>query len=428
MTDTPEIAADTREITELNGALSESLDSLLFEQRVLPQTSSSARSTATIKSAHASSTDTTATPQAPETLSIHRRAAFIQRILESNQDCIKVLDLEGRLLYMNHNGQKIMEIDDFSGTVKNAAWLTFWKDKDYTAAKAAFQAARQGQTGKFDGYCATAKGQPKWWEVVISPIYNEQGQVSEILSVSRDITERKQAGMALAAKNQELERFTRVVSHDLKAPLRGISSLSTWLLNDLNDQIPEKSQQHLVLMQERVQRMNALVDGLLQLSRVGRQSIAPQAVNISELLSEVIDSVAPPDGFEIVSDLQVETLTGKRLLLIQVLTNCVSNAIKHHDKSTGRVEVTVHDQGKDYCFSIADDGPGIPDTERTRVLEIFQTLAEDKSTQNTGIGLAIVQRIIESEGGTLSLEENTPRGCKFSFTWPKRPALDDSPS
>jgi PAS domain-containing protein len=98
---------------------------------------------------------------------LHRSEEFTRRILESDLDCIKVLDSQGRLLYMNSGGQVMMEIDDFA-TVANTHWLDSWQSDDTEAAAGAFATAKTGGVGKFDGYCATAKGTPKWWSVVIT--------------------------------------------------------------------------------------------------------------------------------------------------------------------------------------------------------------------------------------------------------------------
>ena len=282
--------------------------------------------------------------------------------------------------------------------------------------------ARSGGVGQFDGYCCTAKGTPKWWEVVVTPIYGSEGSISEILSVSRDITARKQAEQLLRARNQELDQFAHMVSHDLKAPLRSVASLSSWLREDLAEQLPAEAQQQLKLLNQRVERMGALVDGLLQFSRSGRQQLATEAVDVEALLREVLDSLCPAEGFEVLNVPPLpQRLWTKRLLLSQVLTNLIGNATKHHDRDCGKIEVSAEDQGEVYQFAIADDGPGIPAEDRERVFEIFHTRKNSCSTTNTGIGLALVKKIVQSEGGNIWVEEQTPRGCKFCFTWRKRP-------
>ena len=348
-------------------------------------------------------------------IKLQRNVEFVRRIMESSKDCIKVLDLEGKLLYMNDGGQDIMEIDDFA-TVQNAFWLSFWQDCNRLVAEQAFARAKAGDTGRFDGYCTTAKGTSKWWEVIVTPILDEHGRVAEILSVSRDITARKTAEQALEKRNQELDRFTYVVTHDLKAPLRGISNLSQWIAEDLSEQSTETKRQ-LNLLQQRVLRMDALISNLLKYSTVGRQELPIESVDVAELLEEIIDSLSPPAEFPIISTGKLPVLQTKRLLLTQVLSNLISNSIKHHDRDRGKILVEAKDRGTHYEFAIADDGPGIAESQRQRIFEIFYTVNNRTSTTNTGIGLALVKKIVTEEGGQLWLEDNTPRGSKFCFTW-----------
>lgn len=349
---------------------------------------------------------------------LRRQLEFVRRVLESNQDCIKVLDGEGRLLYMNSGGQQLMEIEDFDSQAYGVPWLDFWEGSDRVAAQEAFATACAGGVGKFDGFCATAKGLPKWWEVIVAPISSQESGFDEILSVSRDITARKLAEQALQERNQELDRFVYIVSHDLKAPLRGVANLAEWLAEDLGSNLAPENLHQLRLMQQRVQRMNGLIEGLLKYSRVGREELRFEPVDMAVLVEEVLDSLSPPPGFEIQLSPNLPTLQTKRLLLFQVMSNLVGNAIKHHDQGEGRIQIQVDCRGSHYQFAIADDGPGIPPGFQDQVFEIFRTLENHQSAENTGIGLALVKKIVTSEGGRIWLESQTPRGCRFCFTWP----------
>lgn len=224
----------------------------------------------------------------------------------------------------------------------------------------------------------------------------------------------------LEERNQELDSFVHTVSHDLKAPLRSIANLSEWIEDDLSGQISEDNQKQFQLLRQRVSRMDALVDGLLRYSRVGRQELPIEPVDVAQLLAETIDSLDPPASFKIKILSPLPTLNTKRILLGQTFANLLSNAIKHHHRATGHVEISVEDEGDRYQFSIADDGPGIPTRKgRERIFEIFQTLQPHSAGTNTGIGLALVKKIVEGEGGRIWLEENNKEGACFCFTWPK---------
>jgi PAS domain S-box-containing protein len=222
----------------------------------------------------------------------------------------------------------------------------------------------------------------------------------------------------LKERNQELDSFAYLVSHDLKAPLRAIANLSTWIEEDLDARIAQTSQQQFLLLRERIHRMDTLIDGLLHYSQVGRKALESEIVDVAQLLSEIIDSLSPPESFKIEILSSLPTLVTKRILLSQVFANLLSNAIKHHDQAEGRIEISAVNLGNCYQFSIADNGPGIPDgKDRERIFEIFQTLKPSDTKANTGIGLAVVKKIVEGEGGQIWLDNERIEGTCFSFTW-----------
>jgi PAS domain S-box-containing protein len=478
---------------------------------------------------------------------------FKQRMLESSQDCIKVLNLDGELLYMNMGGQCLLEIDDVTPYL-NTAWLDFWEsDDERQRASQALARAVSGEVGLFYGYFPTATGTPKWWEVMLSPILNGSQQVEQVLAISRDITDRKQAeqklqeseerlragvqvaGVGLARfnyathqvelsqeaaalygfspgtstvsraqihatfhpdereeleaiiaqvldpmgtgwfardhlvvwpngevrclsvrkqvffvqsesgmkpdyailaaiditerqkiqaeleeRNRELDNFVYIVSHDLKAPLRGIANLSQWIEEDLQGALLPQTQEQMTLLRSRVNRMSATIDGLLDYARIGRTSETIELVSVAELLAETIDSLAPPPAFAIFVTPPLPIFKTNRLLLSQVFSNLISNGIKHHNRADGSINVSSEECGDFYRFVITDDGPGIAPEHHKKIFAIFQAVNPTKSSDSTGIGLSIVKKIVETSGGTIQIESTLGKGATFSFTWPKQ--------
>jgi signal transduction histidine kinase len=245
-----------------------------------------------------------------------------------------------------------------------------------------------------------------------------QEKANELIALNTYLT---QTTERLSERNQELDRFVYIVSHDLKAPLRAIANLSTWIAEDLDGQLPEDSQRQMELLQQRVYRLEALIDGLLNYSRVGRTKVATETVDVGELIEEILDTLSPLPNFTIEVRSPMPIISAKRLLLTQVFTNLISNAIKHNNRDRPKIEIFAIDKGECYEFAVADDGPGIAIEHRQRIFDIFQTLKPRDTQENTGIGLAIVKKIVETEGGTITVESELGSGATFRFTWPKQP-------
>jgi PAS domain S-box-containing protein len=249
--------------------------------------------------------------------------------------------------------------------------------------------------------------------------HNAQGLATRMLGLVADITLRKTTELALADRNQELDSFAHTVSHDLKAPLRAISNLSVWIEEDLDGQLPPDNQRQLQLLRTRVKRMESMIDSLLLYARAGRQEAKLETFDLAELLAEIIDSLAPPEGFTIEIQPSLPILSTKRVFLSQVLTNLISNAIKHHNSVTGHLHILAIEHPDCHEFILKDDGPGIAPEHHEQIFAIFQTFASKDTSDSTGIGLAIVKKIVETEQGTIRLESSLGKGTTFYVTWPK---------
>jgi PAS domain S-box-containing protein len=239
---------------------------------------------------------------------------------------------------------------------------------------------------------------------------DELARLSKVLAITNE---------ALGSKNQELEQFAYVTSHDLKAPLRAIANLSEWIEEDLQGKLPAENQRQMTLLRSRVYRLEALINGLLEYYRAGRTKVTTETVDLNLLLAEIIDSLDPPATLKIEIAPGMPTLQTKKLPLSQVFSNLISNAIKYNDRSDGYIRISAQDRDKFYEFAVVDDGLGIAPEHQDKVFTIFQTLQSRDQKESTGIGLAIVKKIIETEGGEISLESQLGEGSTFRFTWLK---------
>jgi signal transduction histidine kinase len=226
----------------------------------------------------------------------------------------------------------------------------------------------------------------------------------------------------LVQRNQDLDRFAYVASHDLKSPLRAIDNLAHWIAEDTRELLPAASQEHLHKMRSRVKRMEKLLDDLLVYSRSGRHQYPTELVDIAKLIDDIVNLLAIPEAFLITTETPLPVVVTARVPLEVVLRNLLANAIKHHERADGKVLITAHDQGDVIEFTVQDDGPGIAEKYHKRIFEIFQTLKPRDVMEGSGMGLAIVKRIVESRGGTISVTSAEGQGATFRFTWSKEAA------
>jgi signal transduction histidine kinase len=223
----------------------------------------------------------------------------------------------------------------------------------------------------------------------------------------------------VARTSAEVQKFAYAASHDLRAPLRAIDTLSEWIEKDLDTAMSDETREQMRLLRGRVRRLDRLITDLTEFARAGHGEPTLETVDVRALLAEVVELVQPPEDFVIDADLRIAPFETAPYPLKGVLLNLVGNAIKHHDRGAGRVEVRGHDAGDRWEFVVSDDGPGIPPQFHARVFEMFQTLSPRDSVEGSGMGLALVKKLVEGAGGNVSLESDA-RGAAFRFTWPKQ--------
>lgn len=248
----------------------------------------------------------------------------------------------------------------------------------------------------------------------------------EVTALVRDVTEQKLSQRLqqhlteeLSSVNQQLQDFAYIISHDLKAPLRGINTVANWLNADYGAQLDAEGQQMLTLLNHRVLRMEAMINGVLEYSRIGHSDRAEAVtVDLDSLVREIIDDIAPDTPHRITLTDRLPTLCMAPVRARQVFQNLIDNAVKYMNKPAGEIEIGCSQQDSGWCFSIRDNGPGIDPRHHSRIFQIFRTLNPRDEIESTGIGLAIVKRIVESHGGKIWMESAIGQGSTFFFTLP----------
>jgi len=262
--------------------------------------------------------------------------------------------------------------------------------------------------------------------LTISPIRDAAGVVVGASKIMRDITARRRAesnlrrtNEDLEQKNKELDEFVYTASHDLRAPLNGVSAVAQWVLAD-DGSLSAESRARLALIQGRIERMKQLLNDIRDYARAGSfTEPSGEQLSAAELVAAVAAMAYVPSGFSICCDASLDHVQITRVPLEQVLHNLISNALKHHDRQSGTVTVAVDSNGPGLRFSVADDGPGIAEEYRAAIFDMFKTLKPRDEIEGSGMGLALVRKIVGRMGGQCGVEAAHGRGARFWFDWPR---------
>ncbi|GGF03035.1 ATP-binding protein [Flavobacterium limi] len=219
----------------------------------------------------------------------------------------------------------------------------------------------------------------------------------------------------LKNRNAELNKFAYVVSHDLKAPIRGIHNVITWIEEDHANEISPEIKRYLRIIPQKTQRMEALINGLLDYARLNLKT-PPESINTNALVQEIADSIVPR-SFSLEID-HLPDLFTERIKLEQVFANLISNAVKYTPKEEGGIiQIKCKIFPNFYEFSVKDNGIGIAVEFHQKIFEIFQTLREQNEQESTGVGLAIVKKIIDDQQESITVKSTLGEGAEFIFTW-----------
>ena len=355
--------------------------------------------------------------------SLRASEQFNRAVMESSPDCIKIMDIEGRLQFINTGGLCLMEISDITPFV-NQPWGELWQAEDRPMIAAALAEAREGQSVRFQAMCPTAKGTQKWWDVMIAPIHKGDAGagLSGIISVSRDITDNKRAEQELRVAKEAAEsassakdRFLATLSHELRTPLNPVLLTVSSLTEDSS--LTQEMRAQLQMIERNISLEARLIDDLLDISLVasGKLQLRKELCDIHTLIGLVVEMVRAEAGQKAITvslelRAQCHGMIGDPARLQQVFWNLLRNAVKFTPHA-GTIQVRTRDTGNPPAFprlqiEVQDSGIGISPEALRSIFEPFEQERRSlpAAAEGLGLGLAIARAVMDLHQGSLRAE------------------------
>lgn len=315
-------------------------------------------------------------------------------------------------------------------TIGNRQWqVVYWPSSEYLASHSSWQAWGALVLGllfiSFSGaflLSMTGRSHSLNTEVKERTAEIEANRL-EIIIANNTLEDRNQQ---LEHSNQELDQYAFIASHDLKSPLNAVEQLASWIEEDCHDLLPSESQAHIQLLKQRIQRMKNLLADILMYSRVSRDSYQLESVKLDGLIQSAVSFNYIPKSFDIkIIDCGI-TLNLPKVLIELAIRNILSNAVKHHDKSHGKILIKYHRDKDIQVISVTDDGPGIPENLQDKAMEMFSTLQSRDETEGSGLGLSIVKKVMVRINGQIKIKSDGKSTTTVELIWPLNVKSEES--
>ncbi|MFC1781476.1 CBS domain-containing protein [Planctomycetota bacterium] len=360
------------------------------------------------------------------------------RYLEESKNGIFTTNLDHVITYVNPAFVKLFKISDPQEFI-NQVFLPrqFWINPEEKT-----QFLKKLKEGTFNNKklsLKTSKGKKIYVNIFSTFATGIHGEINgyhgmvydltakeELIALRKAEKERSELINRIVRINRELKDFAHVVSHDLKEPLRAIKTLTQWISDDYEDKLDEKGNEQLELLVKKVEHMHNLVEGILKYSRAGHLNNQIERINLNDLMPQIISMITVPDHIKIIIDDKLPVVKFERTQITQVFQNLLNNAVKYMDKPQGQIRISCIEEPNIWKFGISDNGPGIEEENYDKIFQIFQALKPQDEFESTGIGLAIIKKIVESYGGTIWIESEVGFGSTFFFTIAKQDMSTDN--
>jgi PAS domain S-box-containing protein/excisionase family DNA binding protein len=340
---------------------------------------------------------------------------FNRRIIENSADCIKVLDLNGNLLTINQPGCRLLELD-YADQLTGKNFISLWEGEYRREVIKAIKAAKKGAAGRFQGYCPTAKGTPRWWDVAITPIYDKNGKAEKLLAITRDITSIKDL-------EQRKEDFISAASHELKTPLTSQTAFIHLLQKEVEKNKDEKYIKYVKKINDQTVKLTKLATDLVNIYKFqgGKLIIHREPFNINNTIQVITEEIQPfTNKHKIyISGKISRNVFGDEEKISQVVSNLLTNAVKYSPNSD-KINVDLKENDNHAIISVQDFGIGIGDNDQKKVFERFYRVSDNsnKTFPGMGMGLYIASEIVKQHGGGIYIKSVKGKETTFSFTVP----------
>ncbi|HEY1312567.1 MAG TPA: PAS domain-containing sensor histidine kinase [Steroidobacteraceae bacterium] len=355
-------------------------------------------------------------------ISVRKRLErMFQKVVEAAPCGMVMVDAQGRIMLVNTQSEAMFGYQR-AELIGNGLEMLLPErlratHKDHRRTFAATPAIRQMGGLDADLTARRKDGSEFPVEIGLNPVPGEDEGL--VLATVTDMTQRKSIELKLRQANADLEEFTSAASHDLKSPLRGISNLVEWIVEDLGPEAAPAVTRNLARVSDRIHRLERIIEDLLTYARAGVTAAAAVPVDLHELIAGIVLILAPPSSFRIRVHVEAQPCVAAKAPLETVLRNLISNAVKHHDRADGELVIRIADEGRYCLFTIADDGPGIPQAAQEGAFRMLHTYSSNER-EHSGIGLALCKRMVAANGGRIQLESHDGvRGATFRVWWPR---------
>ena len=347
-------------------------------------------------------------------------------VVESSDDAIIGKTLDGVITTWNHGAEKVFGYSS-SEAVGKPMQMLVPPERANEEPDILARVERGESVEHFETVRVRKDGKGIDVSVTISPIRDSSGAIVGVSKVARDITERKHAEQRLADKaeelarsNRELEQFAYLASHDLQEPLRMVASYTQLLAERYGGKLDENADKFLGYAREGALRMQVLIRDLLAFSRVVQAGIPRKPVDCNVALEEAVQSLtaAIEESGAVVTHAALPNVWADQTQIAQVFQNLIGNAIKFHDGAAPECAVSAEKSGRNWLFSVSDNGIGIAPEYAENIFVVFQRLHARTEYPGNGMGLAICKKIIQHYGGTIWVESQVGQGSTFKFTLP----------